>query len=135
VVKATVVAADSGKNVDGMLFAVTTTVIPVLLVLPLSAARRTREIGIRLAVGATPRALLAALFKRAALQIGAGVVVGNLLVVALMSVIVEQASVVPMLAASLIMVIVGIAACFVPVRRALRVQPTEALGGRAVAVR
>ncbi|HSK20571.1 MAG TPA: ABC transporter permease, partial [Longimicrobiales bacterium] len=128
---------------DGVLMTASI-VIPVLLVLLLSAAalfalmsvavaRRTREIGIRLAVGASPRALLAALFKRAALQIGAGVVVGNLLVIALMSVIVEEASVVPtalpMLAASLIMVIVGIAACFVPARRALRVQPTEALSG------
>ena len=116
--------------------------IPVLLVLLLSAAalfalmsvavaRRTREIGIRLAIGASPHALLAALFRRAALQIGAGVVAGNLLVVALMSVIVEEVNVVPtvlpMLAASLIMVIVGIGACFVPARRALKVQPTEAL--------
>jgi len=129
------------ENFDGVLFALTI-VIPVLLVLLLSAAalfalmsvavaRRAREIGIRLAVGASPRALLAALFRRAALQIGAGIVAGNLLVVALMSVIVEQASVVPtalpMLAASLIMVIVGITACFVPARRALAVQPTEAL--------
>ncbi|HSJ31787.1 MAG TPA: ABC transporter permease [Longimicrobiales bacterium] len=130
-------------NFDGVLMAASI-VVPVLLVLLLSAAalfalmsvavaRRTREIGIRLAVGASPRALLAALFKRAALQIGAGIVVGNLLVVALMSVIVEEASVVPtalpMLAASLIMVTVGIAACLVPARRALRVQPTEALSG------
>jgi putative ABC transport system permease protein len=128
-------------NFDGVLMALSIGV-PVLLVLLLSAAalfalmsvavaRRTREIGIRLAVGASPRALLAALFKRAALQIGSGIVAGNLLVVALMSVIVEEASVVPtvlpMLAASLIMAIVGTAACFVPARRALRVQPTEAL--------
>ena len=128
-------------NFDGILFS-SIIVIPVLLVLLLSAAalfalmsvavaRRTREIGIRLAVGANPRALLAALFKRAALQIGAGIVAGNLLVVALMSVIAEEASVVPtalpMLAASLIMVIVAVAACFVPARRALKVQPTEAL--------
>jgi ABC-type antimicrobial peptide transport system permease subunit len=46
-------------------------------------------------------------------------------------VIVEEISVVPtvlpMLVASLIMVSVGIAACFVPARRALAVQPTEAM--------
>jgi hypothetical protein len=128
---------------DGVLMT-TTILIPVLLVLLLSAAalfalmsvavaRRTREIGIRLAVGASPRALLAAIFRRAALQIGAGIVAGNLLVMALMPVIVEEVSVVPralpMLAASLIMVIVGSAACFIPARRALKVQPTEALSG------
>jgi ABC-type antimicrobial peptide transport system permease subunit len=126
---------------DGVLTAVTV-LIPVLLVLLLSAAalfalmsvavaRRTREIGIRLAIGATPRALLAALFKRAALQIGAGIVAGNLLVLALLNVIEDELNSVPtalpMLAASLIMVIVGLAACFVPARRALAVQPTEAV--------
>jgi ABC-type antimicrobial peptide transport system permease subunit len=61
------------------------------------------------------------------------VVAGNLLVLALMSLIVQEVSVVPtalpMLAASLIMVIVGFGACVVPARRALKVQPTEALNG------
>jgi predicted permease len=126
---------------DGVLMTASI-LIPVLLVLLLSAAalfalmsvavaRRTREIGIRLAIGASPRSLLAALFKRAALQIGTGIVAGNLLVLALMSVIVEEANVVPtalpMVVASLIMVIVGSAACFVPARRALAVQPMEAV--------
>jgi predicted permease len=129
------------EDFDGVLMAASIG-IPVLLVLLLSAAalfalmsvavaRRTREIGIRLAVGATRRAVLAALFKRAALQIGAGIIAGNLLVLALLSVIVEEVNVVPlglpMLAASLIMVTVGIVACLVPARRALAVQPTEAL--------
>ncbi|HEU5208015.1 MAG TPA: ABC transporter permease [Longimicrobiales bacterium] len=126
---------------DGVLMTASI-LVPVLLVLLLSAAalfalmsvavaRRTREIGIRLAIGASPRALLAALFKRAALQIGVGIVAGNLLVLALMSVIENEFDAVPtalpMLAASLIMVIVGLAACFVPARRALAVQPTEAV--------
>jgi len=126
---------------DGVLMAAVV-LVPVLLVLLLSAAalfalmsvavaRRTREIGIRLAIGASPRALLAALFRRAAMQIGAGIIAGNLLVLALMSVIADEFSAVPtalpMIAASLIMVIVGLAACFVPARRALAVQPTEAV--------
>ena len=129
------------ESFDGILMAASV-LIPVVLVLLLSAAalfalmsvavaRRTREIGIRLAIGATPRALLAALFKRAALQIGAGIVVGNLLVLALMSVIEDEFNAVPtglpMLAASLVMAIVGLAACFVPARRALAIQPTEAV--------
>jgi ABC-type antimicrobial peptide transport system permease subunit len=36
-------------------------------------------------------------------------------------------AVVPMIAASLIMLVVGLFACLVPARRALQVQPTEAL--------
>jgi putative ABC transport system permease protein len=129
------------ENFDGVLMTVSL-LIPVVLVLLLSAAalfalmsvavaRRTREIGIRRAVGASPRALLVALFKRAALQIGVGIVAGNLLVVALLSVIEQEANVVPtalpMLVASLIMVLVGIGACLIPARRALAVRLTEAL--------
>ncbi len=126
---------------DGVLMTASI-MIPVLLALLLSAAalfalmsvavaRRTREIGIRLAIGASPRALLAALFKRAALQIGAGILAGNLLVVVLIAANVEEVTVVttalPMIAASLIMAIVGLVACFVPARRALAVQPTVAV--------
>jgi putative ABC transport system permease protein len=116
----------------------------ILLVLMLSAAglfalmsvavaRRTREIGIRLAIGANPRAVLAALFKRAAAQVGAGIIVGNLLVVLTLSIVTQELALTivagPMVVASLIMAIVGLVACAVPARRALRVQPTEALKG------
>jgi putative ABC transport system permease protein len=129
------------EDFDGILIT-SLSVGAALLVLLLSAAglfalmsvavaRRTREIGIRIAIGATPRAVLTALFKRAATQIAAGIVVGNILVVMLLSVIVEEMQVtiaaVPMITASMIMVVAGMLACFVPARRALRVQPTEAL--------
>src|SRR5690606_148234 len=77
-------------NADGVLMA-TIGVSVVVIVLLLSAAglfalmsvavaRRTREIGIRRAIGASPRAVLTALFKRAATQIAGGIVIGNLLV-------------------------------------------------------
>jgi putative ABC transport system permease protein len=97
-----------------------------------SVALRTREIGIRLAIGANPRAVLAALFGRAAKQIGAGIVIGNVLVLLLLSNLgIEEvrisALIPPMLIASTVMALVGLAACLVPGRRALRVQPTVAL--------
>jgi putative ABC transport system permease protein len=96
-----------------------------------AVARRTREIGIRVAIGARPTSVLAALFRRAATQVGAGIVIGNILVVVLMYVSIEDmevdTAVVPMIAASLIMLVVGLFACLVPARRALQVQPTEAL--------
>jgi hypothetical protein len=97
-----------------------------------AVALRTREIGIRVAIGASSRDVLSSLFARAARQIGAGIVIGNAMVVALIPLIGIQtirASVVipPMLVASAVMALVGFAACLVPGRRALRVQPTVPL--------
>ena len=113
-----------------------------LLVLALSAAglyslmsvavtRRTREIGIRIALGASPRAVLAALFARAATQLALGILAGVLLCPPLMAAFGDQEplrKMVPaMLAASACMTLVGLIACGVPARRALRVEVTDAV--------
>lgn len=96
-----------------------------------SVAQRTREIGVRLAIGASPRAVLNAMFARAAKQVGAGIVMGNALVVAVLvmsSDRVRPGALLPaLMIASLVMAAVGLGACLVPARRALRVQPPEAL--------
>ena len=108
----------------------------VFLVLMLSAtgihalmsftvARRTREIGIRAALGAQHGRLLAAIFSRAFVQIGAGIVVGSGL--AALAGLGSTRQVVLLIAADAIMLVVGLAACAVPVRRALRIDPMEAL--------
>jgi hypothetical protein len=118
-------------------------VVVTLLVMALSAAglyslmsvavtRRTREIGIRLAIGASPRAVLAAVFARAAVQVGIGIVLGNALLPPVMTALGQAeltvGEVLPqMLAASGAMLLTGLVACGVPARRALRVQPTEAV--------
>jgi putative ABC transport system permease protein len=114
-----------------------------LLILALSAAglyslmsvavtRRTREIGIRLAIGASPKAVLRALFARAAMQVGIGIVLANVLYPPLMKAIgVSELPVIFVLRSTLIasggMMLVGLIACGVPARRALRIQPTEAV--------
>ncbi|HEX6307482.1 MAG TPA: ABC transporter permease [Longimicrobiales bacterium] len=117
----------------------------VLLIVALSAASlyalmsvavalRTREIGIRVAIGASSRAVLTSLFRRVATQVGIGVVAGNVIVGAVLITMMEEvirpgAVLPPMAAASLVMLLVGLGACLVPARRALRIQPTDALKG------
>jgi hypothetical protein len=90
-----------------------------------TVARRTREIGIRAALGARPGRIVAGIFSRAFLQISAGVLAGSGLA-ALMG-LGSMRQVLLLLAADGIMLIVGLAACAVPIRRALSIDPTEAL--------
>jgi putative ABC transport system permease protein len=92
--------------------------------------RRTREIGIRIALGASPRRVLRTVFARAGRQLGGGIIAGNSIIVLLVwrgggGVSLEMA--VALVIVSIIMAGVGVLACAVPARRALRVQPTEAL--------
>ena len=90
-----------------------------------TVARRTREIGIRAALGASPGRIVAGIFSRAFLQISAGVLAGSGLA-ALLG-LGSMREVLLLLAADGIMLVVGLTACAVPLRRALRIDPTEAL--------
>jgi putative ABC transport system permease protein len=90
-----------------------------------TVSRRTREIGIRAALGAPPGRIVASIFSRAFLQIGAGVLAGSALA-AWMGVD-SLRGVLLLLGADGLMLIVGLTACAVPLRRALRIDPTEAL--------
>jgi predicted permease len=94
-----------------------------------AVARRTREIGIRIALGASPRGVLRTVFARAGRQLGGGIIVANSLILLLawradnMTVDLLVLSVI----VSVIMAVVGVLACAAPARRALRIQPAEAL--------
>ena len=90
-----------------------------------TVARRTREIGIRAALGARPGRLVAGIFSRAFLQVGGGILAGSGL--AALAGLGSTREVLILLAADAVMLLVGLAACAVPVRRALRVDPMEAL--------
>ena len=91
--------------------------------------RRTREIGIRMALGANARGVLRAVFARAGRQVGGGLAAGNAIVVliAWRSGAVTPELLAALLAMSVVMAAVGVLACAGPARRALRVQPTDAL--------
>src|SRR4029450_6973152 len=94
-----------------------------------AVARRTREIGIRIALGATPQRVLGSVFARAARQLGGGIIAGNSLIVLLAwrTDSLTTTLVVVSVITSIIMAVVGALACAGPARRALRIQPTEAL--------
>ena len=91
--------------------------------------RRTREIGIRIALGANPRRVLRTVFARAARQLGGGIIAGNsiILFLAWRADSLTADLLVTSVITSVIMAAVGVLACAAPARRALRVQPTEAL--------
>ena len=94
-----------------------------------TVARRTREIGIRTALGAQPRRVLLNVFGRAMWQVAAGVLGGSLLAAgAFVAIGLDPSSAVPLLlTVGAIMVLVGLLAAFGPVRRAFRIQAIEAL--------
>jgi hypothetical protein len=94
-----------------------------------AVARRTRDIGIRVALGATPRSVLRTVFARAGRQLGGGIIAGNsiILLLAWRADSLNADLLVSSAITSLIMAAVGVLACAAPARRALRIQPTEAL--------
>jgi putative ABC transport system permease protein len=94
-----------------------------------TVAQRTREIGIRTALGAQPRRVMFSVFGRAAWQVFAGVLVGSILSGgAFIAIGLSLARAVPLLlAVAAIMGVVGLIAACGPARRALGIQAIEAL--------
>jgi predicted permease len=95
-----------------------------------AVARRTREIGVRVALGAQPLHVLTAVFRRPLVQMALGVGVGAILSLALANndlsdVHLDDFGRSAVFALSTILCCA--LACIVPTRRALRIQPTEAL--------
>jgi ABC-type antimicrobial peptide transport system permease subunit len=99
-------------------------------------ARRTREIGIRAALGAAPLRIIGGVFSRAFIQIGLGVAAGAVPgFVIIQSIANDVGSMRLSLPAALgataavcaFVVAVALASCTVPLRRALRIDPIRAL--------
>jgi len=102
----------------------------IFSLMSVSVARRTREIGVRAALGASRARLLAGIFSRAIVLVGSGVVAGNAVILLIVTLsdegrIADVAG--ALLATSAVMLTVGLLACVEPARRALRIQPSEAL--------
>ncbi|HYW33116.1 MAG TPA: ABC transporter permease [Gemmatimonas sp.] len=102
----------------------------VYAVTSFSVARRTREIGVRVALGAQPLDVLKVVFKRPFVQVALGIGVGALLGFGLANDDLSKVHL-DILGNTAVFVLSTILccalACIVPTRRALRIQPTEAL--------
>jgi flagellin-like protein len=112
-----------------LLVAVVFSAAGLYALMAVAVERRTREIGIRIALGANPGRVLRTVFARAGRQLGGGIVAGNSIVLLIAW---RKEALTPDLVAALvimtvIMMAVGVLACAAPARRALRIQPTEAL--------
>ena len=114
----------------------------IYAVLSFTVARRTREIGVRVALGASRRRVVTAIFRRPLAQVGLGVAAGTVLIAAgtvaasgwapdqginFSEVGISAGQLALLVAYALLMLGVCLLACVVPTRRALGVEPTEAL--------
>jgi putative ABC transport system permease protein len=103
----------------------------IYAVLSFTVARRTREIGVRVALGASSRRVVTAIFRRPLTQVALGVAMGGLVIAAVALAATGGAMSIGNVA--LLVAYVGVMfgvcmlACAVPTWRALRVEPTVAL--------
>lgn len=111
-------------------------VVGIYGVISYSVAQRTQEIGIRTAIGASGHDVVRLILGRAVVLTATGVVIGAASALALSRVLerllfeVKPADPVTFVGMSLVLAAVAIVASYVPARRALRVDPMEALRAR-----
>jgi putative ABC transport system permease protein len=120
----------------GVLLAVTVSVLllsfaGIYALMSFTVSQRRREIGIRMALGADGKRIVASIFSRAAPQLGAGAALGAALDVILAKTLgadfAKGNGEAVLAAVVLAMIMVGFLAALGPARRSLRIEPTEAL--------
>jgi putative ABC transport system permease protein len=108
-------------------------VVGVAGVLAFSVSGRTREFGIRLAVGSQPKALLARVIAEGAFMAAIGVVAGAALGMALVRLArsytsdIQMPSLLPVIASALVLLAAAVIASWMPAARAARVDVMQAL--------
>jgi ABC-type antimicrobial peptide transport system permease subunit len=102
-------------------------------VMSYAVSQRTRELGIRMAMGATPRDVLRLIILQGANLIGLGIGIGLAAAFAVSRIMrgllynVSSTDPTTYLLVPLFLVLVALAACLIPARRATRVDPLVAL--------
>jgi ABC-type antimicrobial peptide transport system permease subunit len=113
--------------------ALTLATVGIYGVISYAVSQRTREIGVRMALGANPRDVLRLILGEGLKLVLAGVALGIIAALAMTRLLttllygVSVTNPVIFLSVVLILVAVSLAACFVPARRAMRVDPIVAL--------
>lgn len=108
-------------------------VVGVAGVLAFSVSGRTREFGIRLAVGSQPRALLTRVIAEGAMMAAIGVVAGAAFGLAVVRIArsytaeIEMPSLMPVIVSALVLVAAAVIASWMPAARAARVDVIQAL--------
>ena len=98
-----------------------------------SVSQGTQEIGVRMAIGGTPRDILKLVFRQGMLPLAIGLTVGlaasfavNRLLTSVL-VQVSPADPITLVVASAVLILAGTLGCLIPARRAMRVDPVVAL--------
>jgi ABC-type antimicrobial peptide transport system permease subunit len=106
--------------------------------LSLSVSERTREIGIRSALGGQRGTLVLTVLRRSLMQIGVGALVGLPVAFRFVSELADggegtttllDAALIALAMATSIVAVVGLLACLVPARRVLAIEATQAMKG------
>jgi ABC-type antimicrobial peptide transport system permease subunit len=107
--------------------------IGLYAVMSFSVSRRTREVGIRMALGASGASVLRMILRQGVWQLGIGLVIGMLLaggISQLLSVVLFDVQPLDLQVFSIVafvLALTGVIACLMPARRATRVDPADAM--------
>jgi hypothetical protein len=115
------------------LLALMLTAVGLYGVMTYTVSQRTHEIGVRIALGAPPTGIVRLVLRESTLLVGAGLLLGLAAALALTRVLstllyaIKPTDPVTFLFVSFLMLAVGFFACYVPARRATKVDPMMAL--------